>query len=54
LIESFLLLRPFNRLPLASLDSDVRGLPFFKGSLTMKTEKAVFPAAQAKFINVPA
>lgn len=48
LIESFLLFKPFRRLPLGSLDSEVRGLPFFIGSLTISMENATFAASQEK------
>ena len=53
-IESFLLLRPFRRLPLGSFESEVRGFPFFRGSLTMKIEKARFPAPQITIKKKPA
>jgi hypothetical protein len=42
-IASFLLFRPLSRLPFGSLDSDVRGWPFLRGSLTRKIENAAFP-----------
>lgn len=53
-MESFLLFKPFSRLPLGSLDSDVRGFPFFSGSRTMNMEKAVFPVDHKKVNRVPA
>ena len=54
LMESFLLFKPLRRLPLGSLDSEVSGFPFFKGSLTKKMEKAAFPALQMKTARNPA
>lgn len=53
-MESFLFFKPFNKLPFGSRESDVRGLPFFRGALAMKIENAVFPVAQIRLNRVPA
>jgi len=46
-----LLFNPFNKLPLGSLDSEVKGFPFFKGSLTKKMEKAILDTVQVNNRN---
>lgn len=54
LMESFLLFRPFNRLPLGSFDSDVRAWPFLSGFFTMNIEKALLPAVHKNPTPAPA
>lgn len=43
-MDSFLAFNPFRRLPLGSLDSEVSGLLFLSGLLTMNSEKASLPS----------
>jgi len=38
-----LLFNPFNRLPFGSLESELNGFPFFKGSFAKKMENAASP-----------
>src|SRR5690349_691847 len=54
LIASFLLFSPLRRDPLGSLDSDVSGLPSFRGSRTRKMENAAFPTVQTTESRKPA
>lgn len=49
----FLLFSPLRRLPLGSLDSAVRGFPFFSGFLAIKVKNATFDAFQRKKTRVP-
>lgn len=48
MIGNFLLFNPFSKLPLISLDSEVKGFPSFNGGLTSSSENILFPANHMK------
>lgn len=54
MIASFLLFIPFSRLPLGSLESEVRGFPFFTGSLARNRENAMLPVKMSTSSRKPA